>query len=152
MAAGERVLIIDADPVNRSLSAMVAPEAAVGLMEVLAGKVRFNEALAGSGASGFQALPMAVTSKVSRYRPSRAAVERLITYARARFDYVLFVGAPLRDEPDARAIAEAVDQVALVLKAGSTTRGDVASALRALRIRGEKTCGIVLTMAGKAVG
>jgi len=148
VSSGERVLIVDADPVRRSLSKLVAPQASVGLMEVLSGKAHFRDALIGHPANGFQALPMAVGSDKIRGRPSRAAYERLVALARTKFDYVLFVGAPLSDEPDARAIAEAVDQIALVLRAGSTRRGDLEAALRALRIRGQKTCGIVLTMAG----
>jgi uncharacterized protein involved in exopolysaccharide biosynthesis/Mrp family chromosome partitioning ATPase len=148
VGGGERVLIVDADPVRRSLSKLVAPQARVGLMEVLAGKAHFRDALIGHPASGFQVLPMALGSEKIRGRPSRAAYERLVALARTKFDYILFVGAPLSDEPDARAIAEAVDQIALVLRAGSTRRADLEASLRALRIRGQKTCGIVLTMAG----
>ena len=150
VANGERVLVIDADPVHRTLSSLIAPGAQIGLMEVLAGRASLKEALVGDAPGGFQALPMGARTGTWRGRPSREAFERLIALARQGFDYIVIVGAPLTDEPDARAIAEAVDQVALVLRADDTRRTDVAAALRALRIRGEKTCGIVLTMAGAA--
>ena len=150
VANGERVLLIDADAVHRTLSTLVAPGAQIGLMEVLAGHASLKDALVGDAPGGFQALPMAARAGAWRGRPSREAFERLIALARQGFDYVMIVGAPLADEPDARAIAEAVDQVALVLRTGETRRAGIASALRALRIRGEKTCGIVLTMAGTA--
>ena len=150
VANGERVLVIDADPVHRTLSTLIAPGAQIGLMEVLAGRASLKEALVGDAPGGFQALPMGARTGTWRGRPSREAFERLIALARQGFDYIVIVGAPLTDEPDARAIAEAVDQVALVLRADDTRRTDVAAALRALRIRGEKTCGIVLTMAGAA--
>ncbi len=144
---GERVLIIDADPVNRTLSQLVAPRARMGLAEVLSGKVTLDEALVGNPSNGLQALPIAARDVAYRGRPSRVAYERLIAEAKERFAYIVFVGAPISDEPDARSIAEAADQVALVLKAETTRRVDLAKALRALRVSGDKTCGIVLTMA-----
>ncbi len=144
---GERVLIVDADPVNRTLSQLVAPRARIGLAEVLSGKATLNDALVGNPANGLQALPIAARDVAYRGRPSRVAYERLIAEAKQKFAYIIFVGAPIMDEPDARAIAEAADQVALVLKAETTRRVDLAKALRALRVSGDKTCGIVLTMA-----
>lgn len=152
VSSGERVLIIDADPSTRALTELVAPTAAIGLYDVLSGRVPLMEALVGDKRSGLRALPMAVRKSSTRARPARGAFERLIVQARARFDYVILVGAPLADEPDSRAIAEAADQVALVLRADRATRGDLSTALRALRVRGEKTCGIVLTMAGSEAG
>jgi len=146
-ASGEKVLIIDADPVNRTLSQLIAPRARIGLAEVLSGKAKLSDALIGNAANGLQALPLAARDVAYRGRPSRIAYEKLIAEAKARFAYIVFVGAPLTDEPDARSIAEATDQVALVLKAEATTRSALAKALRALRVSGDKTCGIVLTMA-----
>jgi succinoglycan biosynthesis transport protein ExoP len=147
VSSGERVLIVDADPATRALTGLVAPAAAIGLYDVLSGRVPLMEALVGDKRSGLRALPMATRKTASTARPARGSFERLIAQARARFDYIVIVGAPLADEPDSRAIAEATDQVALVLRADRATRGDLATALRALRVRGEKTCGIVLTMA-----
>lgn len=146
-SSGERVLIVDADPATRALTEMIAPTAAIGLYDVLSGRVPLMEALVGDKRSGLRALPMPERKSASPARPARGSYERLIAQARARFDYVILVGAPLAEEPDSRAIAEAADQVALVLRAGRATRGDLATALRALRVRGEKTCGLVLTMA-----
>jgi len=146
-SSGERVLIIDADPSTRALTGLVAPNAVIGLYDVLAGRVPLMEALVGDKRSGLRALPMPQRKSQSQARPARGSYERLIAQARARFDYVVLVGAPLADEPDSRAIAEAADQVALVLRADRATRSDLSTALRALRVRGEKTCGIVLTMA-----
>lgn len=147
VSCGERVLIVDADPATRALTRLVAPTAVIGLYDVLSGRVPLMEALVGDKRSGLSALPMPARKSPTRARPPRGAYERLIAQARARFDYIVLVGAPLADEPDSRAIAEAADQVALVLRAGRATRTDLATALRALRVRGEKTCGIVLTMA-----
>lgn len=147
VSSGERVLIVDADPATRALTELVAPTAAIGLYDVLSGRVPLMEALVGDKRSGLHALPMPARKSANPGRPARGSYERLIAQARARFDYIIFVGAPLADEPDSRAIAEAADQVALVLRADRATRGDLATALRALRVRGEKTCGIVLTMA-----
>jgi uncharacterized protein involved in exopolysaccharide biosynthesis/Mrp family chromosome partitioning ATPase len=146
-SSGERVLVIDADPSTRALTELVAPSAVIGLYDVLSGRVPLMEALVGDKRSGLRALPMPARKSKSPARPARGSYERLIAQARARFDYVVIVGAPLADEPDSRAIAEAADQVALVLRADRATRADLSTALRALRVRGEKTCGIVLTMA-----
>lgn len=143
VAAGENVLIIDADITHRTLSSMVAPNARLGLAEVMSGACELPAALVGDAGKGFQVLPYVQGSFAGR-RPARAAYEQLVADAREHFDYVIVVAAPLMDEPDARAIAEAVDQVALVVRSDDTTRGDVAMALRALRVRGEKTCGVVL--------
>ncbi len=152
VSSGERVLIIDADPATRALTELVAPTAAIGLYDVLSGRVPLMEALVGDKRSGLRALPMPARKSPTQARPARGTYERLIAQARARFDYVILVGAPLADEPDSRAIAEAADQVALVLRAGRATRTDLSTALRALRVRGEKTCGIVLTMAAAGAG
>jgi uncharacterized protein involved in exopolysaccharide biosynthesis/Mrp family chromosome partitioning ATPase len=148
VASGERVLLVDADAAHRTLTTLVAPDAKVGLAEVLTGRLRLEDAIIGDGASGLQALPLAARSGGYRGRPARAAYDRLIEQARPHFDYIIFVGAPLADEPDARAIAEATDQIALVMKAGTATRRDLNHALRALRIQDQKTCGVVLNMAG----
>ncbi len=142
---GERVLIVDADAANRSLSQMVAPDAHIGLAEVLTGKALLKDALVGDSLDSFQILPIAPREGGYRGRPSRQAFERLIAQARGHFDYTILVGAPLADEPDARAIAEAVEQVAIVLRADRTTKPDVVNAMRVLRIPPEKTCGMVVT-------
>lgn len=145
VANGERVLIVDADPTQRALTGMVAPGALVGLYDVLHGRIALMQAVVGDPRTGFQCLPMPKAE--GRGRPSRAAFEKLIAQAKTHFDYVIFVGAPLDEEPDSRAIAEAVDQIGLVLRANATRRMDIAAALRALRVRGAKTCGVILTQA-----
>ncbi len=147
VAAGDRVLIVDADPARRALTKLVAPDAAVGLHDVLDGKVPLVAALVGGRRSQLQALPCGPARPGQRRRATRADYERLYEMAKRHFDFVVFDAPPALDDPDARAVADAAGQVFLVARAGKATRGGLRRALAALRVAPGKMRGAVLTMA-----
>ncbi len=147
VSTGESVLLIDADSTSRSLTMIAAPDAAIGLAEVLSGVATLKAALVGEAETGIQFLPMAKTPLSRNLRLSQEAVSQLIASACTQFDYVLFVGAPLSEAPEASSIAACVSQIALVVRESVTTRDDIALCVRALRADPGKTCGVILNMA-----
>jgi succinoglycan biosynthesis transport protein ExoP len=148
-AAGERVLVIDADPARRSLSKLVAPAAKVGLFEVLDGTVRLDEALLRDPRSDLEALPI-VPGESGMRRPSRTELALLLDAVKERFDLVVLDGGPILADVSARSAEELADHIVMVVRAGATRREEVAEALKLLRAPTRKLPGIVLNMADPA--
>lgn len=148
-ASGERVLIIDADLGGRALSRRIAPDASVGLLEVLDGDVRLQDALVRDPRSGLAALPLVVPRGGIAERPSRAQYALLLDAAKPHFDYVVFDGGALLEDFGARTVGEAVDQIVTVVRAGRTRRAAVVEALELLRAPKSKLTGAVLNMADR---
>lgn len=120
--AGNRVLLIDGDLRNPSLTRMLTSGSAVGLLEVLAGTKSFEEVVWNCPASGLYCLP------VGGYRQLRHTnevlgsekVKKFIASLREQFDYIVVDLAPLAPLVDTRTTSEFVDSYAYVIEWGKT--------------------------------
>lgn len=144
--SGARVLLVEADLRRPAASDALGLDRAIGLSNVLAGRVRLDDALQQFG-QVLTVLPSgALPPNPAELLGSRAMAE-LLKQTRSRFDMVIIDSPPLLPVTDAAVLAARADGTVLVVRAGRTKRGQVANALRSLDGVGAAVLGTVLTMA-----
>jgi exopolysaccharide transport family protein len=119
--AGGRVILVDCDLRIPSLSRRLAPDATVGIVDVISGARSLEETIWRDPATNLFFLP-AVT-KAPRFSSEVLGSERtkrLIDRLRVSFDFVIVDLPPLVPIVDARAAAHLVDCMILVIEWGRT--------------------------------
>jgi succinoglycan biosynthesis transport protein ExoP len=143
---GGRVILVDCDLRNPSLSRAITSNTNAGILEVLSGKVALDEALNKEAYLSMTFLP--VVSKVriadSSELLSSSAMKRLFERLRHSYDHVIVDLPPLAPLADVRATTHLVDSYLLVAEWGRTSTVVVQHALsRAPRVF-DKIIGTVL--------
>ncbi|WP_322513896.1 polysaccharide biosynthesis tyrosine autokinase [Rhodopseudomonas palustris] len=144
--AGKRVIVVDCDLRNPSLSMSLAPAATAGLIEIIAGAKQLNEVTWHDKSTGLTLLPIAKkgplfhTSEILSAEPTRALFDKL----RASYDYVIVDLPPLAPIVDVRATTSLVDCFVLVVEWGRTKIDVVQHALHTAPNVGEAILGTVL--------
>jgi succinoglycan biosynthesis transport protein ExoP len=129
-SGGARVLLVDCDVRNPSLSRALSPEASSGLLDVIAGKVELANAIWNDPNTEMAFLP------VGRCVPNASellACERaklLFDTLQIRFDYVVVDLPPIAAGVDVRATSNFIDSYVLVIEWGTTKTDAVQYALR----------------------
>jgi polysaccharide biosynthesis transport protein len=128
--AGGRVIIVDCDLRIPSLSRSLAPTAKIGIVDVISGARSLEEAIWKDPATNLYFLPAVITtplfsSEVLGSEPTKTLIDRL----RASFDLVIVDLPPLVPIVDARAAADLVDCMILVIEWGRTKVNVVRHAL-----------------------
>ncbi len=143
---GKRVIVVDCDLRNPSLSANFSPKADSGIIEVLAGTRSLEQAIWTHPKTGLAFLPVAKkapllhTSEILSTEQTRELFEKL----RATYDCVIVDLPPLAPIIDVRATAPLIDCFILVVEWGRTTADVIQHALRAAPDVYEATVGTVL--------
>jgi polysaccharide biosynthesis transport protein len=120
--SGKRVIIVDCDLRNPSLSANLAPNAGAGIIDVLSGTRSLEETIWRDPKSNLAFLPAAKraplfhTSEILSAEPTKKLFDRL----RAGYDYVIVDLPPLAPIVDVRATTPLVDCFILVVEWGQT--------------------------------
>jgi polysaccharide biosynthesis transport protein len=132
--AGRRVILIDCDLRKPSLSQQFAPDAAGGLIQVIAGKIDLADAVWTEPSSGltFLPAPASAASKLLHTDEilSSHAMKTLIDRLCKTFDYVIVDLSPLLPVIDARATSNFIDSYVYIVEWGQTNR-DIAERLLA---------------------
>jgi succinoglycan biosynthesis transport protein ExoP len=121
-AGGGRVLVVDCDLRNPTLSNSLAPDATVGIVDVITGAVSFEEAMWKDSTSNLYFLPtiknkhLFHTSELLGSESTRKLFDKL----RSSFDYIVVDLPPLAPVIDARAAASILDCMILVVEWGQT--------------------------------
>jgi len=151
-SSGQRVLLIDGDLRHPSLSAQLCPEAAEGLLEVLAGTRKEEEVVWTDPLTGLHFLPAVVPNRISHTAEliSSMAMANLLAWARRQYDYVLLDLPPVLSVVDVRAVAHLIDGFVLVVEWGKTSQDAVLEALNANELVRDRTLGVVLNNAHSA--
>ena len=116
--SGGRVIIVDCDLRNPSLSRSLAPEATVGVVDVISGVKPLEEIVWRDPRNGLVLLP-AVKKEALFHSSELFAAEltkRLFEKLRASFDYVIVDLPPLAPVVDVRATMHLVDCAILVVE------------------------------------
>ncbi len=143
---GASVVVVDGDLRAPRLAEHLGLEGAVGLSDVLIGRVALEEALQLWGERGLQVLASGPTPpNPSELLGSKAMRELLERLAR-RYEYVLVDAPPLLPVTDAAVLSKQAGGAVLLVAAGRTRSGQVETALRSLQSIDSKVLGIVLTM------
>ena len=153
--AGGRVILVDCDLRNPSLSRALAPSASAGILEVISGKVSLDEALCKGPFLNMAFLPVLpeVRTAHSSEILTSSSMKELFEKLRYNYDYVIVDLPPLAPLVDVRATTHLVDSYLLVVEWGCTCTAIVQHALtRAPRVY-EKVLGAVLNKVDlKALG
>ena len=142
---GTSTLVIDCDLRRRSLNRLFAQEPRAGLLEVLNGDCRLNDAILRDEETGACFLPVSKAALTSKDVFATPEMDVLIAEARARFDVVLLDTAPVLPVADTRVIAPKADVVLFLARWRRTPRKAVENALKQLRSVGARVPGVALT-------
>ncbi|EJW11980.1 putative exopolysaccharide biosynthesis protein [Rhodovulum sp. PH10] len=149
--SGGRVLLIDGDLRNPSLTRKLAPDDAPGLVEVVSDKTALRHALISDPASGLLFLPAGAAAAVKLLHTnevlSSAAMKKLLDGMRANYDYIVIDFPPLAPVVDVRATTGIVDSYLFVVEWGRTKIDVVEHALSGARGVYDRLLGVVLNKA-----
>jgi polysaccharide biosynthesis transport protein len=129
--SGKRVIIVDCDLRNPSLSADLAPNAAAGIIDVLSGARSLEDAVWTDPRTNLAFLPAAKRLSNTSEILCSEQTKKLFNKLRATYDYVIVDLPPLAPIVDVRATTPLIDCFILVVEWGRTTTDVVQHALHA---------------------
>jgi succinoglycan biosynthesis transport protein ExoP len=144
--SGSRVILVDCDLRNPSLSASLAPVADRGLVEVISGKATLNEVVWTDPTTSMAFLPTVMKSRVAQTNEILAsdATKKLLDTLRLMYDYVVVDLSPLAPVVDVRATVNLVDTYVFVIEWGKTHTSVVRRTLEAAPSVVDNLLGVVL--------
>jgi polysaccharide biosynthesis transport protein len=147
--AAARVILVDCDLRNPSLSRRLAPNADYGILDVVSGRVSFEDAVWTDPSTGLAFLPAAIKTPAINSSDFLAsdAVNKFFADLQSRYDYVLVDLSPLMPVVDARATTGFVDCYLCVVEWGHTKVEALKSAFRDAQDIRENLLGVVLNKA-----
>ena len=118
---GARVILVDCDLRNPSLSRKLAPSADQGIVDVIVGRVSLQDATWTDPSTSLTFLPASIKTPVNSSEVLAAdATRALFKDLRAKYDYVLVDLSPLVPVVDTRATTGFVDSYVFVTEWGRT--------------------------------
>jgi succinoglycan biosynthesis transport protein ExoP len=143
---GARVIVVDGDLRNPSLTKSIAPGATSGILELIAGQVSFEEIVWKDRSTQMEFLPAVLNHELADTYEILASngMNRLVDELRTMYDFVVVDLSPLAPIVDVSATARFVDSYVLVVEWGSTTIDVVEHALRGAPSVYESLIGAVL--------
>ncbi len=146
---GARVILVDCNLRNRSLSAALAPAAAFGILDVMTGAASVSETTWTDSISQLAFLPVGNNS-----RPIYASdvltsetLDKLFQTLREAYEYVIVDLSAVAPFADVRAAACALDSFIFVIEASRTNIDVIKRGLDVIRETHENMVGIVLNKA-----
>jgi succinoglycan biosynthesis transport protein ExoP len=147
--AGKRVILIDSDLRNRTLTRNLARGTTTGLLEVLAGQIELQHAVYTDSRSGLAFLPAVVDSRLAHTDEilGSKSFKQLLDGLKKDYDYIITDLPPLAPVSDARATAGAIDSYIYVIEWGRTKINVVQHQLTAAPELYDRLLGVVLSKA-----
>jgi succinoglycan biosynthesis transport protein ExoP len=130
--SGARVILVDCDHRNPSLSRALAPDARVGFLDVAVGSASLADAVRCNADTNLAFLPTVLNPSLPNPTEVLAsdAAKSLFAALRNRYDYVIVDLSPIAPAIDVRASSRAIGAYILVIEWGDTKVDDVQYALR----------------------
>jgi len=144
---GHRVVLVDADLRNPSLSGILPSGTQQGLTQLLQGSQSVAVSLDGMGGkrgSEFTFIPSGDPIDDPAAMLSSARAREFVGWLKEHWDYVLFDSPPVLLVSDNVLFATSLDGVILVAKAGQTTTRDLLRAKELLEEGGARILGVIL--------
>jgi polysaccharide biosynthesis transport protein len=150
---GARVLLIDGDLRNPSLSRAFAPAAKSGILEVVSGKSSLKDVIWTDPSTNLAFLPAAMPFRLAHSNEifSSDLTKQLFKELRQSYDYIIVDLSPLVPVIDVRATTNLVDAYVLVVEWGKTKIKLVEHALREAENVYENLLGVILNKANMDV-
>jgi polysaccharide biosynthesis transport protein len=132
MQVNGRVILVDCDLRNPSLSRMLAPNANFGIVDVVSGRCSKKEAIWRDSKTNMTFLPTVKKTPIFHTSEILAseAMRKLFDELRAEYDYVVVDLPPLAPVIDVRATTHLVDSYMLIVEWGRTKTDVVEQCLR----------------------
>ena len=143
---GARVALIDGDLRLPRLAEYLDIEGAVGLTDVLIGRVELGDVLQKWGRGQLYVLPSGRIPPNPSELLGSGNMATLLRTMTADFDYVIVDAPPLLLVTDAAVVSKLAGGAILVAASGRTRRGELAAGVSALEKVGSKLMGVVVTM------
>ncbi|WOH67871.1 polysaccharide biosynthesis tyrosine autokinase [Bradyrhizobium sp. BWA-3-5] len=119
---GSRVILLDCDLRNPSLSSVLAPDATLGVLDVTSGRAKLDDVTWIDPATGLQFLPATNGSRLA-YPSEVLACEEMTSLFRTlreTYEYVIVDLSPIAPFVDVRTAAHLMDSFVLVIEWGRT--------------------------------
>lgn len=144
--AGRKVILVDGDLRNPSLTRTLTPNAERGLLQVLQGSCRLDEALYRDAETGLTFVPAIVPPRHAHSNEvlASAAFAQMIDELSKIYEYVIVDFPPLAPVVDVRAGAHLVDTLLLVIEWGRTDKNLILQELNSAPELSEKIFGVIL--------
>jgi polysaccharide biosynthesis transport protein len=147
--AGKRVILLDGDLRNPSLTRALAANAKAGLLQVISGQATLDDAIYMDEETGLRFLPV-VTSARAVYADEVLGSDRFKSFIdrlREDYDYILIDFSPIAPIVDVRASAEVVDSYIYVIEWGQTQISFVKHQIARFPALYDRLLGVVLNKA-----
>jgi exopolysaccharide transport family protein len=142
--SGAKVVVVDCDLRQSSISQFLKEPASIGLLEVLNGVATLDQAVI-TDESGAHILPLAKSAYTPRDVLGSSAMHKLLQDLRDRYEIVLLDTAPLLAIADTRILAPHADAVVMLVRWKKTPVKAVQSALALLQGTRAFIAGVALT-------
>ncbi|WP_203290878.1 polysaccharide biosynthesis tyrosine autokinase [Maricaulis parjimensis] len=142
--ADSRVLVMDCDLRRRLLTLEIAPDAEVGLLQVLSSDVALSDAIQHVEATGLDVLPLSASQFTPKDVFGSAAFAELLRSVRDQYDLILLDTAPVLAVADTPAIVSQVDATICAVRWRKTPVSLSRMALSALDAAKARVLGVVL--------
>ena len=143
--AGLRVILVDCDLRQRACSDAFVSQPRFGLLEVLKGHARLEQAIVTDPQSGADILPISSGTDTNFDLITSRSMRSLLSRLRSSYDLVLLETAPALPIAETRAIAAMADATILVVRWRKTPASVVKKAITQLNRAGVNVLGAVLT-------
>jgi succinoglycan biosynthesis transport protein ExoP len=146
---GARVILVDCDLRNPSLSRKLAPRADRGILDVIVGRALLEDAVWTERSTNLTFLPVSTRTRMANSSEvlAAAATKGLFEDLRSMYDYVIVDLAPLMPVVDTRATTSFVDAYVCVTEWGCTKVGAARQAFKGASNVYENLLGAVLNKA-----
>ncbi|CAO4153013.1 polysaccharide biosynthesis tyrosine autokinase [Methylorubrum aminovorans] len=146
---GHKVLLIDADLRNPTLTQALVPHAQAGLVEVLTRASTLAEVIHVEAGTELNVVPAVVRNPLSHTAElvSSRAMAMLLETAREQYAYIVVDLPPAVPVVDVRACAHLIDGFVCVVEWGRTKRDVLAEAFAGAELLRERLIGVVLNKA-----
>jgi polysaccharide biosynthesis transport protein len=147
--AGGKAILLDCDLRNPSLSRSLAPDAELGLLDVLSGKRLLKDVVWTDPTTSLAFVPMVAKTRLSHTNEilASAGMKKLVDALREVYNYVLIDLPPLNPVVDVRSTNHIVDSYIFVVEWGQTSFEAVERALTSAPMVYENLLGVVLNKA-----
>jgi polysaccharide biosynthesis transport protein len=144
--ANARVILIDCDLRNPSLSRRLAPRAMIGLLEVISANASLDDAICRDPVTNLAFLPAVLKSPLANSSELLASddMKKLFERLRGHFDYIIVDLSPLVPVVDVRSALSFVDAYVLIIEWGTTAIDTVQRAVHSAKAVSDKVIGVVL--------
>jgi polysaccharide biosynthesis transport protein len=144
--SGAKTLLIDGDLRNPTLSRNMAPQAALGLLQVIQGTALLDAVLWSDPVTNLKFLPAGVSSRITNSADLLGSerIRTILSGVSESFDYIFIDLPPLGAAVDARAISPQIDGFIVIVEWGSTHEDVLEEALTSMAMARAKIIGGVL--------